>query len=374
MLSSTHTLRSILVGTGCFLGILLVEPAAALSSSGFVDRRSFARHTVSAILTTTTVITTNETIQAADTGEPSIGSATRPASASATKGGEARNDLQRRMIATILEKPKLVPSPLASSGIDNLFYPDFLAGTWDVAQTLTSVEVPLGLEFLNPDKATAERSLAEARTKLNEPVSLQLRYVPTRWGIVEDRVYNTASRLNAFAGRTVVAAVQYADVNSSNRDAVLRQGGSEDDPLTTVLVRYKGPAAQKIFVTTHSSVSCDDESCVNRNEDDEPQGGGANTPCSSCWVASESQRSIFALTNENPAPPIFTDSEVLYEFRLPASQPENNIIHGRLRIASYLNPMDKLYFDAQNRAVSIQDYTLEMRRTAAPPAGSMRGR
>jgi hypothetical protein len=80
-------------------------------------------------------------------------------------------------------------------------------------------------------------------------------------------------------------------------------------------------------------------------------------------VASESQRSIFALTNENPAPPIFTDSEVLYEFRRVESQPDT--VRGRLRIASYLNPLDPLYFDARDRAVSVQDYTLEMRRAAS---------
>jgi hypothetical protein len=265
----------------------------------------------------------------------------------------------------ILEKLPLVASNMASSGIDNLLYPDYLAGTWDVVQTLTQVQAPLGVQFLNPDRATAERSLAEAQSKLNQPVSLQLRYLPTKWGTAEDRVFNTANRLNAFAGRTVVASAEYADVRSSNRDAVLRQGGAAADPLTTVFIRFKGPAAQKIFVTSHASLDC--------KAQPQPAQSDPSTTCG-CWVASESQRSIFALTNESPAPPIFTDSEVMYEFHVPDCSPspasagsrKPDRVQGRLRIASYLNPMDELYFDARNRAVSLQDYTLDMRRVSLP--------
>jgi hypothetical protein len=260
----------------------------------------------------------------------------------------------------ILEKLPLVASSSASSGIDNLFYPDYLAGAWDVTQTLTQVQAPLGVQFLNPDRATAERSLAEVQSKLGQPVSLQLRYLPTKWGTGEARVFNTASRFNAFAGRNVVAAAEYADVRSSNRDAVQRLGGTATDPLTTVFVRFKGPAAQKIFVTSHASHNCTTQALESES---------STTMCG-CWVASESQRSIFALTNESPAPPIFTDSEVMYEFHVPncakstAESLKPDRVQGRLRIASYLNPMDKLYFDAKNRAVSLQDYTLDMRRVS----------
>jgi hypothetical protein len=264
------------------------------------------------------------------------------------------------MADPILEKLPLVASSLASSGIDNLPYPDYLAGTWDVTQTLTQVQAPLGVQFLNPDRATAERSLAEAQSKLGQPVSLQLRYLPTKWGTAEDRVFNTENRLNAFAGRKVVAAAEYADVRSSNRDAVQRLGGTATDPLTTVFVRFKGPAAQKIFVTSHASLNCPAQTIESES----------STTCG-CWVASESQRSILALTNESPAPPIFTDTEVMYEFRVPdcpltsESPQQPDRVQGRLRIASYLNPMDKLYFDARNRAVSLQDYTLDMRRVSS---------
>ena len=42
---------------------------------------------------------------------------------------------------------------------------------------------------------------------------------------------------------------------------------------------------------------------------------------------------------------------------------DGQTVKGRFRIAQFLNAQsDKLYFEARNRAVSIQDYTLDMKR------------
>jgi hypothetical protein len=148
--------------------------------------------------------------------------------------------------------------------------------------------------------------------------------------------------LNAFAGKDVVASVQYADVGGSNRQSTLTLGGTADDPLQTTIVYFKGPAAQKTFVTSHGS--------------DKGQSKDNNVES---WAGYEVQRSIFALTNQNTAPPITTDAEYIWMFE----KEDDNHVRGRLRIAGYLNAQsDTLYFEARNRAVSIQDYTLDMKR------------
>jgi hypothetical protein len=148
--------------------------------------------------------------------------------------------------------------------------------------------------------------------------------------------------LNGFAGKDVVASVQYADVGGSNRQSVLTLGGSADDPLQTTIVYFKGPAAQKSFVTSHGGEKIDQSS---------------SSP--STWAGYEVQRSIFALTNQNTAPPITTDTEYIWMFQ----QEDDNHVRGKLRIAGYLNAQsDTLYFEARNRAVSIQDYTLDMKK------------
>lgn len=210
-------------------------------------------------------------------------------------------------------------------------YPDFLEGTWDVTQTLVGCKAPLGLRFAggpNGVESIGVTSIKESESQLNKPVKLQLRYMRNSDGqVVEDRVFNTRQRLDNFAGRPVVSTVDMtADTGTLQNSAVL--------------VRFRGPAAQKTFVTAHHT-----------NTD--------NT--SSPWSGWERQRSLFALTNESTAPPITTDSELIYQFE---KQDANRIV-GKFRIAGYLNPIDRLYFDAGNKAVTLQDYSLDLQRSSS---------
>ena len=232
------------------------------------------------------------------------------------------------------------PSALEFNGADNTYFPSFLEGEWDTIQTLVDTSAPLGLKYIggpNGVVSIAEASTKEARSKIGQPVEVRLRYLPTKWGVAEDRLFNYEERLNSFAEKKVVASVAYADVGGSNRRSLLTMGGTEKDPLQTVLVYFKGPVAQKSFVVSH---------------------GGENLGSNS-WAGYELQRSIFALTNQNTAPPITTDSEYIWKF----DKLDDDHIQGKLRIAEYLNAnSDTLYFDARNRAVSLQDYTLDMRR------------
>jgi hypothetical protein len=262
-------------------------------------------------------------------------------------GGNTIKDISQRLENDIIYQAPVAGGGVSSSrsGSDNIYFPDYLEGTWDVTQTLTSVKTPLGLSYIGgPMGLTeiAEKSLAESETQIGAPVKLRLSWVKTPFGVAEDRAANAANRLNAYAGKTVVAGVDYADLGASNRAAMLAAGGKATDPLQTVVIRFKGPAAQKLFVTSH----------------------GSQTLSENAWIGYEGQQSIFVLTNKSTFPPVFTDSESIYRFeRDTSSSTDGNRQHltGKLRIAGYLNVQsDKLYFDARNRAVSIQDYTLDM--------------
>jgi hypothetical protein len=237
------------------------------------------------------------------------------------------------------------PVSAVSTGIDNTFYPQWLCGTWQVTQTLINVETPIGLIFAggpNGITSIAEKTVEESRSRINQPVSLQLRYVKSLGGTVEDKLFNTRQRLNNFAGRSIVASVQYADTVASNRAAIKKAGGSDDDPLSTVFIQFKGPAAQKTFtVAHHSSVE-----------------SGFKPADPSVWNGFECSRSLFALTNESTVPPITTDTETIFQYQ----RLDENHVTGKLRLAGYLNPNDKLYFEARNRAVTLLDYTLDLKR------------
>lgn len=250
---------------------------------------------------------------------------------------QTKKDVSNRLNEDIISLP---PPSLASelNGVDNLYFPSYLSGEWEVKQTLVDMQTPLGLKYIGGPNGSidiAEKTMKEAKSKLGAPVKLKLRYLTTKWGVAEDRLYNSQERLNAFAEKSVVASVEYADVGGSNRKSVVALGGTNDDPLQTTVVYFRGPAAQKSFITSH----------------------GVEQVSETLWTGYEVQRSIFALTNQNTSPPITTDSEYIWSFE----QLDDNHIRGRLRIAGYLNAQsDTLYFDARNRAVSLQDYTLDM--------------
>jgi hypothetical protein len=242
-----------------------------------------------------------------------------------------------------------LPSPSYApelNGVDNTYFPAFLTGTWNVTQTLVSVKTPLGLKFAggpNGDITIAKATMDQmTREQLNKPVPFQLRYIHTKWGVAEDRLFNTRQRLNAFAGKVVVASVDYANVGGSNRPSVVALGGLDTDPLQTTIVRFKGPAAQKTFIVSHG-------------------GDPVKDPLASSWAGYELQRSIFALTNQNTAPPITTDSELVWKFE----KLDDSHVRANFRIAEYLNAQnDKLYFEAAKRAVTLQDYVLFMIRVS----------
>lgn len=246
-----------------------------------------------------------------------------------------------RLDSDIITTPSITAGS-KNSGHENLYFPDWLEGDWDATQTLMSTKAPLGLKYIggpSGDTEIARKTMDEQAKRIGEAVRLKLRFVSTKWGVVEDRAFNLRSRLDAFAGKQVVASVNYADVRESNRESVLKAGGAESDPLTTTLVYFKGPAAQKQFIISYGS---------NALEEDE-------------WAGYELQRSIFALTNNSIAPPVTTDTEAIYKFKRLTS----DTVEGQLRLAAYLNPQnDKLFFETKSRAVSVTDYTLTLRRSS----------
>mmetsp|Transcript_10293 Transcript_10293/g.24046 ORF Transcript_10293/g.24046 Transcript_10293/m.24046 type:complete len:325 (-) Transcript_10293:67-1041(-) len=246
-----------------------------------------------------------------------------------------------RLDTDIITTPSITAGS-KNSGHENLYFPDWLEGDWDATQTLMSTKAPLGLKYIggpSGDTEIARKTMDEQAKRIGEAVRLKLRFVSTKWGVVEDRAFNLRSRLDAFAGKQVVASVNYADVRESNRESVLKAGGAESDPLTTTLVYFKGPAAQKQFIISYGS---------NVLEEDE-------------WAGYELQRSIFALTNNSIAPPVTTDTEAIYKFKRLTS----DTVEGQLRLAAYLNPQnDKLFFETKSRAVSVTDYTLTLRRSS----------
>lgn len=294
-----------------------------IASSSVTSRRQFALHLPAITAAVSTAISTNTPQAYAEESAPT---------------SSHSSSIAERLESDILRAPSITAG-VKPTGHENLYFPPWLEGEWDATQTLIDTKAPLGLKYVGGPQGSleiAQKTLAEQAKRVNEPVNLKLRFVNTNFGVVEDRAFNLKQRLDSFAGKQVVASVEYADVRESNRASILAAGGKESDPLSTTLVYFKGPAAQKSFVISHGQDSL---------ESDE-------------WAGYELDRSIFALTNQSTAPPVTTDQEAIYSFKRVG----NDKVEGRLRLVGYLNPQaDTLYFETKNRGVSITDYTLSLR-------------
>ena len=106
-----------------------------------------------------------------------------------------------------------------------------MEGEWKATQTLKGASTPLGLKYIggpNGSESIAQESFQEQLRQVNVNVPLHLRFVKTKFGVAEDRLYNTKQRLDGFAGRSVVSSVEYNNVGGSNRASVLALGGSDN--------------------------------------------------------------------------------------------------------------------------------------------------
>lgn len=330
MISSHNFVAAMAIMPGLHLHSFFLLPILAFQASALQINRRTAIETVTRI---------GGTVSAISTIGIGAGIVIRPADALAASS--VKPLIEDRLEADTLTLPP--PSRVSEfNGVDNFYFPTWMAGEWEVTQTMRRASTPLGLKFVggpNASEEIATKSMEEQRKQIGVPVNLKLRWIQTKWGVAEDRLFNTRQRLDGFAGKSVVASVEYANVGGSNRASVLGLGGKEDDPLQTIVVRFKGPAAQKTFVIAHG-------------EEYSPE-------TKDKWAGHETLRSIFALTNENTAPPVTTDTEIIWSLQ----RISDSDVKGSLRIASYLNAQsDSLFFEARNRAVSFADYDLTFKR------------
>ena len=265
----------------------------------------------------------------------------------AAAAADPYDELRSRLAAPLVSQS--ATSPLGSR--DEARLPAWMAGRWRCEQTLQAFTTPLGVQYIGaPGRpiAEAEASAAETRGQIGKRVALELRFDAVAGGAVEDRPFNARSRLDAFAGRKVV------------RDAQACAAAGVDAPgVSCAMVEFLGPVSQKQIVnwarvaTPATSASPD------------------AAPPPSSVIYSDFSRSIFARRlapgDTRNFPPITTDAEtIVYLAAEPApadsSATATDVLRGRLRLISYLQPYDPLYFSAGGKSVSLSDYSLTLTR------------
>lgn len=213
----------------------------------------------------------------------------------------------------------------------DLFYPDWLLGTWDVETTLVDLAAPLEPEIITP-------GFESNRDYLNQPVPFQARFVE-KFGsgrssffpiervepsssnppIIADRAFNGLNLAKAYLGDRPVKTVK-VDPDNPNRQITLLRGDRQ--LVSTVVAR-----------------------------------------------ATESERPDEFLTSEifqqefRGAPQVYfntVETTTTYQ-RQPNPDPEQPAITADQVTAIYLSSQDPDYFKAGDRPVALYRYHLDFR-------------
>jgi hypothetical protein len=124
--------------------------------------------------------------------------------------------------------------PLSTAQGD-LYYPDWLAGEWNVTSTLVDAVAPLAPELVTPGFESNQRQLGKVVTfpvrfkrttaEIRPQGPFPVGFVPSQ-GVVADRVYNGTRLTEALMGKNILQSIQ-VDTRSPNRQVAKFHNGQE---------------------------------------------------------------------------------------------------------------------------------------------------
>lgn len=242
--------------------------------------------------------------------------------------------------------------PLQSNSVfgeQELFYPSFLFGAWDVKATLKRKIYPYGISYL-PSKSLFEGSPRNREEQVGDSCTYEVRYFSTLANtlanqmvvnlgtgvpeskIIQDRAFNAVSLSTAYKQLTPVQEVTWdysKDPTKVKLDFGARPVGPDMRPL--------GPVRAEVYLTARASEMVDE-----------------NTFC-----AAERSRSVTLLSRDG----IVSETETISEFRRTSP----DLVKAVSRIAVYLTPNPNsregiLWQQTSGKAVAFFDYELTMAR------------
>jgi hypothetical protein len=223
--------------------------------------------------------------------------------------------------------------PILEPARGDLYYPDWMAGQWQVKSTLTDLAAPLAPALTSP-------GFEASRKLLQQTVTFPVQFGPEQWraaapfsglrspfpvgvatpknlGIVADRAYNGMSLAEATLGKKRLQSIKI-DPRSPNRQVALFENGQS---LTT-----------------------------------EIGDRGVETPSEREFVSSE----LYLQTFRSAAQIYFNRVENTTAYRLDALDPSQ--VEADQVTAIYLSPQDPDYFKAKDRPVALYRYRLTLSR------------
>ena len=195
---------------------------------------------------------------------------------------------------------------------EDLVYPDWMAGTWDVTSTLLQLEAPLAPDLKSP-------GFEGNRRYLNQPLEFQVRFQPQKKTglVVGDRSFNSQNISNAYFGEESDIEI-IADSENPNRQIIDMAGGQE---LVSV---------------------------VRGRNREQPEGDR--------FLATEIIYQVF----RSPGQIYFNEVETTTDYH----KQDADHLEAEQLTAIYLSPKDPAYFRANGSPVALYRYHLDLRRSS----------
>jgi len=262
----------------------------------------------------------------------------------------------------VLELSPLNPSlnPLADNEI---YYPPFLFGAWDVTATFKRKVYPFGTEFV-PSRSLVEGSPRNRQESVGDSTQFEAHYYSSssngiitdlsKSKIINDRAYNAMSTSRAYKQLTPVQEVEWDPRNDPTRLTLLFGAG----PLTEDMMPL-GQRKAEVYINARRS-----ESGFNNEE-------GAETFC-----ATERTRQVTV----SPGNVVVSDTESITEFQIAKTASDmkaGDVLKATSRIAVFLTPNPNsregvLWEQVRGKAVAFFDYDIVMRKKYENNSGGNR--
>lgn len=235
-----------------------------------------------------------------------------------TFAGELANRLE--------QYPQWENKPSLKIAREDLIYPDWMEGTWEVTSTLIDLVAPLAPEIVTPGFEGNYRYL-------NRPIAFQVKFlrrfvpssmtIPVRLAdrqlpVVADRAFNGLQIAQTYLGEKAVLSVKVDFENPNRQITFLPQ---ERQLISTVTAR------------------------------------GSESEKSDRFVASEITKQVF----RGNFSPYLNEVETTTAYQLI----ESGKIKANQVTAIYLSPQDANYFKASDRPIALYRYQLELVREIA---------
>lgn len=229
--------------------------------------------------------------------------------------------------------PNWQTKPTISLATDDLFYPNWMEGTWQVTSTLVDIVAPLAPDIVTP-------GFEGNRRYLNQPISFLVRFQETKENLPKiPKNYSIFPDFSAYnrAPKTLKLIVADREFNGLNIAKAILGHRS----IISVTVNPENPNRQTTLLPNNLELV----SVVTER--------GTEMPNPEEFIATEITQQIFEGTSQIYLNQVETTTD--YRHLLSTEKIEADQI-----TAVYLSPQDPDFFVANGRPVSLYRYRLEL--------------